>query len=338
MKNKKIQRILAAALSAQLMVSCMGTAVFAADVGNTFDSDGLTYKVLTEPADNMPGTVQLGDGRGSVSTSQSNVVIPETVKDSDDTYTVVSIAPNAFSNSSGDLNIRSVQIPATVTAIGKSAFSDLTSLTSVTFAEGSQLKSIGDNAFDTTRFSSITLPASLETIGEQAFTKCTYLSSVTMQEGITSIGDGAFSEDSYLSSITLPASLTELGSNVFDSCTRLKTIAVADESTAFSSEDGVLFSKDKSTLVTYPAGKTDADYTVPASVTAVGNYAFANNTKIQNVVLPDGVKTLGKYAFSKATNLTTLNLGTSLETIGTLAFWNCSELKSLTIPVQRKKV
>ena len=332
MKNKKIQQILAAALSAQLMVSCMGTAVLATDVGDTFDSDGLTYKVLTEPVGDTPGTVQVGNGWGSMNISKSNVVIPETVKDGDDAYTVISIAPNAFSNSSGDCSVGSVEIPATVTTIGKGAFSELTSLTSVTFAEGSQLKSIGDNAFDTTRFSSITLPASLETIGEQAFTKCTYLSSVTMQEGVTAIGSRAFSGDSYLGSITLPASLTELGGNVFESCTYLKTIAVADGSAAFSSEDGVLFSKDKSTLVTYPAGKTDADYTVPASVTAVGDYAFANNTKIQNVVLPDRVKTLGKYAFSKATNLMTLNLGTSLETIGTLAFWNCSKLESLTIP------
>ncbi len=333
MKNKQMQRILAAALSAQLVVSCMGTTVFAADVGDTFESDGLTYKVLTEPADNTLGTVQVGNGWGSMNISKSQVVIPKTVtNDENETYTVVSIAQNAFSNSSGDCSVGSVEIPDTVTTIGKSAFSELTSLNSVTFAEGSQLKSIGDNAFDTTRFSSITLPASLETIGEEAFTKCIYLSSVTMQEGVTSIGARAFSGDSYLSSIMLPASLTELGGNVFESCTRLKTIAVADESTAFSSEDGVLFTKDKSTLVTYPAGKTDADYTAPASVTAVGDYAFANNTKIQNVVLPDGVKTLGKYAFSKATNLTTLNPGTSLEAIGTLAFWNCSKLESLTIP------
>lgn len=67
MKNKNIQRILAVALSTQLMLSCMGTAAFATDGGDRFEKDGLTYSVLTAPSDNAPGTVQVGNGWGSMS-------------------------------------------------------------------------------------------------------------------------------------------------------------------------------------------------------------------------------------------------------------------------------
>lgn len=251
--------------------------------------------------------------------------------DANETYTVVAIGKYAFYNGSGETSVKSVEIPATVTSIGKNAFTDLSSLNSVTFAKNSQLKTIGDNAFDSTSISSISLPASLKTIGEAAFTKCRYLSSVTMQEGVAEIGASAFSSDRFLSSITLPASLTTLGSGVFDGCSYLKSITVTEGSKTYSSNDGVLFNADQTTLLQYPAAK-DATYTVPDSVTAIGDYAFANNTKITDVVLPDGVKSIGKYAFSKATNLKSLELGNSLETIGTLAFWNCSKLEKLTIP------
>ena len=332
MKNKNIQRILAVALSTQLMLSCMGTAAFATDGGDRFEKDGLTYSVLTAPSDNAPGTVQVGNGWGSMSISKPSVVIPETVtNDANETYTVVAIGKYAFYNGSGETSVKSVEIPATVTSIGKNAFTDLSALNSVTFAKNSQLKTIGDNAFDSTSISSISLPASLKTIGEAAFTKCRYLSSVTMQEGVAEIGASAFSSDRFLSSITLPASLTTLGSGVFDGCSYLKSITVTEGSKTYSSNDGVLFNADQTTLLQYPAAK-DATYTVPDSVTAIGDYAFANNTKITDVVLPDGVKSIGKYAFSKATNLKSLELGNSLETIGTLAFWNCSKLEKLTIP------
>lgn len=332
MKNKKFQRILAVALSTQLMFSCIGTVAFATDVGDSFEKDELTYSVLTAPSGNTPGTVQVGNGRDPMNISKSGVIIPETVtNDENETYTVVAIGNNAFNNSTGEISVNGVEIPATVTSIGKNAFSDLTSLSSVTFADNSRLKTIGDNAFDTTNISSVSLPASLKVIGEEAFKRCKLLSSVTMQEGVTTIGASAFLGDSYLSSITLPASLTTLGNSVFDSCSYLKSITVAEGNQAYSSNDGVLFNVDQTTLLQYPAAK-GTSYTVPTSVTTIGDYAFANNTKITSVVLPDGVKSIGKYAFSKATNLKSLELGNSLETIGRLAFWNCSDLQKLTIP------
>lgn len=179
MKNKKMQRILAAALSAQLMVSCMGTAVFATGVGNTFDSDGLTYKILTDPVDNMPGTVQVGKGYTPVELNKTSLSIPGTVSDGSNTYTVTAIGKKAFSTVMDKCTVGSVTIPATVTTIDDEAFSGQSSL-NVTFAEGSQLVSIGDNAFESTGLSSITLPASLEKIGEYAFSKCKTLSSITM--------------------------------------------------------------------------------------------------------------------------------------------------------------
>ena len=333
MKRRTFKRCIAVIVSAQMLFSGMLSTAFALDSGDRFEKDGITYTVLTEASDGAVGTVQVGNGWSSMNISKSTVEIPETVTDTDgSSYTVVSIGARAFDNSTYECSVRSITIPATVTSIGKGAFSDLSSLSSVTFAEGSGLLSIGDNAFDSTSISSIELPDTITNIGESAFTKCRYLSSIDLPEALTSLGDSAFSGDSYISQVNIGKSLSSLGSNVFDSCTKLSSINVASGNSSYTSDDGILFNSDKTSLIAYPAGKAGTDYDVPSSVVSVGDHAFANNQKLENVTLPKGVETLGKYAFSKATKLQTLELGNSLKSIGTLAFWNCSNLQSLTIP------
>ena len=333
MKRRAFKRCIAVIVSAQMLVSGMWTTAFALDSGDRFEKDGITYTVLTEASDGAAGTVQAGNGWSSMNISKSTVIIPETVTDTDgSSYTVVSIGKKAFDNISGECSVNNITIPATVTSIGDGAFSDLTSLSSVTFVEGSGLLSIGDNAFDSTSISSIELPDTVTTIGESAFTKCRYLSAIDLPEALTSLGDSAFSGDSYLSQVNIGKSLNSLGANVFDGCTKLSSINAASGNSSYTSEDGILFNSDKTALLAYPAGKTDVEYDAPSSVVSVGDYAFANNQKLEKVTLPNGVETLGKYAFSKAAKLQTLEVGNSLKSIGTLAFWNCSKLQSLTIP------
>lgn len=333
MTGRLFQRIASFIISLLLIFTSMGSATFADGEKDTFEKDGITYKVIKDKTEDTPGAVQVGNGKFSMTINKKSLQIPETVtNDKNETFKVVAIGDKAFDNSTEENSLGSVTIPASVTSIGKSAFSDLTSLSDVQFAENSQLQAIGDNAFDTTSIKSINIPASVKTIGTSAFTKCSKLTSVVIPEGVTSLGDEVFSHNKQLPSITLPASLTTMGKNVFNNCPSLKNISVTQGNTLYASENGVVYSADKTTVVKYPEGKKDTDFTVPASVKNIGDYAFANNSSIQSVKLPEGVKVLGKYAFSKSTGLTSLDLGNSLESIGDLAFWNCSRLETLTIP------
>lgn len=333
MKDRLFQRIAAFIISLLLVFTSMGSAAFAIGEKGTFEKDGITYKIIKERTQDAPGAVQVGNGKFSMTINKKSLEIPETVtNDKNETYKVVAIGDKAFENSTEENSLGSVIIPTSVISIGNSAFSDLTSLSDVKFAENSQLQVIGDNAFDTTSIKSIIIPASVKTIGTSAFTKCSKLTSVVIPEGVTSLGDEVFSYNKQLPSIMLPASLTTMGKNVFNNCPSLKNISVTQGNTLYASENGVVYSADKTTVVKYPEGKKDTDFTVPASVKNIGDYAFANNSSIQSVKLPEGVKVLGNYAFSKSTGLTSLDLGNSLESIGDLAFWNCSRLETLSIP------
>ena len=104
-----------------------------------------------------------------------------------------------------------------------------------------------------------------------------------------------------------------------------------EANTAYCSDGGVLFNKDKTTLLQYPAGKTETTYAVPASVTSIAKYAFAGSNALTEVTLPEGLTDIAEYAFAWCRNLTKISLPESLDNIGKLAFVECSALTELTV-------
>lgn len=148
---------------------------------NSKDNQGLTY---TLNADHT-ATVANYDN----STLDGVIDIPDTVISGGQPYTVTAIGVSAFGSFSTRINVSSVFIPATVRSIGSHAFIYCNALTTVTFAEGSQLKSIGNNAFWGSehlypRFKEIKIPDSVETIGNGAFRHCQNLERITLPNAL----------------------------------------------------------------------------------------------------------------------------------------------------------
>ena len=240
---------------------------------------------------------------------------------------LTSVSNNAFK---GCVSATSLTIPAGVTSIGASAFQNCKALTSISIPAG--VTSIGAYAFAScSSATSVSLPSGLTSIGEYAFAYTSALKSVTIPSGVTSIGNYAFYA-SGLTSVTIPASVTSLGANPFSTCSGLTEIKVAAENKNYSSADGVLFNKNKTTLLAYPAGKTAASYSVPGSVKNIGDHSFENNKSIKNVTIPSAVSYIGASAFNGCSALESAPLPASVTTIGACAFCDCSALKSISIP------
>ena len=168
-------------------------------------------------------------------------------------------------------------------------------------------------------------------IGYSAFGHSANLTSVRIPTSVTTIGDGAFSDCSGLTSLTIPASVTHIGDAAFGTCQNLTGIIVASDNNAFSSRDGVLYTKDGTTLVAWPAGQAGG-VTIASGVTSIGSRALSGCTSLTSVTIPASVTSIGGYAFERCTSLTSATIPSSVTSIGDGAFLDCVSLTSVAIP------
>ena len=261
----------------------------------------------------IPNSVtSIGWGAFSYCTSLTSVTIPNSV---------TSIGWGAFSYCT---SLTSVTILDSVTSIGGKAFCGCTSLTSVTIP--GSVTSIGDSAFRyCSSLTSVTIPDSVTSIGGNAFCGCTSLTSVTIPDSVTSIGNFAFDGCTSLTSVTIPDSVTSIDDGAFASCTSLTGIWVTEGNSHYASDaSGVLFSKDKTTLVQCPG--TLAECTIPDSVTSIVGWAFDGCASLTSVAIPNSVTSIGYCAFDGCTSLTSVTIPDSVTSIGICAFEYCSSL------------
>lgn len=243
-----------------------------------------------------------------------NLVIPEAIEGE----SVTAIGDYAFyRNSYTDKDkLTSVQVPATVTTIGASAFYSCYYLTTVSGAENvrvigdsafsncsrlnsapdfENLVSLGPQAFLGTALTSVSIPAGLTQIPNSAFQSCAALTEIRFHEGVTEIGSSAFSNCTALREVTLPSTLTSMGNQVFSGCSALEEVSI------------------------------------PGSVTDIPQQAFYDCAALTSVELGEGVTSIGQRAFQDCTALTSINFPASLTTLHGEAFGNCG-FTSITIP------
>ncbi|MCL2062434.1 MAG: leucine-rich repeat domain-containing protein [Firmicutes bacterium] len=214
--------------------------------------------------------------------------------------------------------------------IENGAFHNCTGLTSIKIPDS--VRQIGRHAFAYTGLTSIVIPNSVTSIGESAFAGCTGLTNVIFESGsqLTFIRDYAFWGCRGLISITIPNSVMRIWSTAFNDCTGLTDITVDPLNLNYASQDGVLFNKDKSIILKYPAGKTGV-YVISNSVTSIGDNAFEGCIGLTNVLFESGSKltTIGYRAFTNCIGLTSITIPNSATTIGEWAFMSCIGLTNI---------
>ena len=242
--------------------------------------------------------------------------------------------------------------------------------------EGKVVSSIGDFTFaGQTRLREVTLPSGLTNIGLSAFSGCSNLVTMQIPAKVTKIGESAFADNVRLHTVGFSGSkLTDIGAFAFSGCgsleqielpssvktvdgsafygtTAMQSIGVQSGNGYFASTDGVLFTKDGSKLVAYPAGR-DGVYAIPGSCTTVGNYAFGfaklssidlksaktigkaafAHSSLETLAIPGGVTSVGAEAFSGNAVLSEVTIGKGLTKIDQKVFKDCYALRSITIP------
>ncbi len=193
--------------------------------------------------------------------------------------------------------LKTITIPASVETIGLAAFAntpqfgnDPNSLTSVNFAEGSKLKVIGEWAFQLQKsLETIELPDSLEKIADSAFLGCSALKKVEIPENVNEIGTSVFAN-----------------ADENDKQMSISEINVAEKNKNYKSVDGVVFTKDGTTIVEYPAAKSGKQYEIPEGVNTIADSAFSDCIELTSVTIPESVSTIEEDAFS-GSSLTNIN-------------------------------
>lgn len=152
--------------------------------------------------------------------------------------------------------------------------------------------------------SDINISDGVSSIGSYAFADITALSDITLPNSIVSVEDGAFTGCINLLSITFGAELSFVSAKAFNECAGLQNINVNDKNPIYSSIDGIMYTKDKKTLIRYGAGRNNNEFTIPDIVTVIAEYAFEGAEQLKSITIPDGTVTICENAFLNCVGIT----------------------------------
>ena len=248
----------------------------------------------------------------------------------------IKIGERAFENCAV---LEEIILPSGLTEIYGGVFNSCKSLKNINLPE--KLTILGESAFsDCDQLESIAIPSNVTKIDDLAFNGCTHLQSIELPEGLKKIGKSAFKNCASLTQVTLPATVINLGNAPFRGCKSLKSIKVENKNKFYKSEFykendkeyGVLFNKNKSVLICYPANSTQVQYSIPDSVTVVCDWAFNECESLSRISIPDSVHEIGEGAFCNCKTLNLVSIPDSVTMIDDCAFRGCISLKKIQSP------
>ena len=295
---------------------------------------------------------------------EGDIVVPDYVVQNGIKFAVTAIGYAAFRNAT----ITSLQLPKqTLKMIDLNAFSNTKGLKTLVIPEG--VTTIAKEAImfcdDLTH---ISIPASVEEIGDYAINACYSLESITVDEGnkhfgafdgvlmdkaqtrlitypankagntytipntVKNIDEKAFVYLRHMTSLIVPASVSNLSFNMFVAAYSLEEINVDPANTAYSSDDGVLYSANKDSLCIYPAGKPNKSFTPNKTVKIIGPDAFAYVYQLETLDIPEGVTNIYYGAFGDCYSLKEVSLPESVIELGSIAFSVCESLEKIVLP------
>ncbi|WP_026886040.1 leucine-rich repeat domain-containing protein [Clostridium beijerinckii] len=169
-------------------------------------------------------------------------------------------------------------------------------------------------------------------IGNKAFYLNKNITNITIPNSIKALGRSALFGCTGLTSINIPASVKSIDGYALSGCTNLKNISVDSNNITFKSVDGLLYSKDGTKLLNYPAGKVDEKYAIPDGVTDIGWNAFSGGVNLKSIEIPSTVTSIGSSAFEGCKNLSSITIPDGVIDIGIGTFYGCTNLSSIKIP------
>lgn len=248
---------------------------------------------------------------------------------------LIKIGDRAFENCS---RLEEIALPSEFTEIYASVFNGCKSLKKLDLPV--MLTVIGENAFgDCVLLEEIDLPDTIIKIDDLVFSGCTNLKNIVLPEGLKKIGKAAFKNCVSLTTVNIPSTVIYLSTDLFRGCKGMKSIVVHPKNRYYKSEpnkrdgnDHVLFNKNKSMIIAYPASSREVQYDIPDSVTTISDWTFSECSKLNRISIPDSVDEIGEGAFCNCKLLDELIIPDSVERIDDCAFRGCESLERILIP------
>ena len=301
------------------------------------------------------GTVRITGYSGD----QTDLVVPETI----DGYTVSMLTKFSYTQIR---SLTSITIPNSVTTVQPGFFSDAVEMKEIRVADDHPtlvyrdgvlynkedqsllcylrcnpaehfdipdgIRVIERYAFDGAPLVSVNVPAGVERLSQGAFIHCEALKEITLSEGLKAIETNTFYNNKSLESILIPASVTDIAEESISNCESLTEIRVAPGNPVYTVIDGALVNTQDGVLIAYPANRDAETFTIPESVTRIGENAFYWARNLKHVVFPEGLLEIGGAAFCGCGELTEAYLPDSLTALGFQAFSDCRNLTHLRLP------
>ena len=309
-----------------------------------FEVDGIYYDSLSLK------TCEVVRGNGYLT---ERIIIPMTVKFAGNDYEVVRIGADAFYNQTA---VKSVQIPASLTAIGSETFMHCYGLKSIEVDAGnpvycsyegalynkertrlifvpagkteykipSGVNEINDDAFYLCKsLKELTIPNGLSRIGKNAFAGCDSLATIEIPNSIEYIGEYSFCGCKALTSLSIPISVKKIGRSAFSFCTSLKTVTFAMQPGISTIPEGL-----------FNGCTSIVEVTIPHGITSLGDFSFSQCDSLKTIHIPNTVTNIGSNSFYNCHSLKKVEYPASIETIGSQAFEYCQKIDTISIPTK----